>query len=634
MSKGVFDYTFDLLADMIESRRGDSEPRQIYWEIMSSRNWANPQFSSLVEEVIAFSQLIEPEFRNNTPFEDILQEAAEEYLHLDIGDLIVNDRNLANRVTERQWDEASAASKEKARAVAAIERMMASGSRRGPDRGRDAGRGRDTGRGRPDPRDYARDRRSNNPRERFSNRGYDTPRNRPGEGSMMSGGLGAARRREAEMREREEVRSSRDREERQRDHVREERRPEPRPIEPAPVKQPSGISRQEASKYTVNGPDFSKPRPYDDFMLNGEIYQAAHLSHFKLDAKEHPFLTAYDFNKKIRFLVKDQDGHIREEFIDMNQDMDYLRHELAGTDPREARRQATENKRPKVKLSESEDVPVRQERPVKRIRLDLNLSKMDKVSIMSSSIAEAEATVGMERLIKDEDVCARHVILTSPMLSDEATIEALEDLANARSLPEAAELLRDYRESIDPVIYKALNEKMASRLTHAMRNEYGMKVKMTDFAESYSKAYEWMRENRGEKWARAFSDKNRILIDEVFLCLSQKDKVGLDYLSGLFDMEESDIAQKLKVSVIQDHYTIISTKAKMKDLSITVSEDPQLVCSREMPDLHRLIEESFAAGMETSGGMGRIYLLTQDGVRIEFFRNGLDNDSYLIARMP
>lgn len=631
MSK-VHDYVFHLLRDMISECRGRSEPRQFYYEIMSARGWMNPRFTNLVEEVIAFTQLIETDQPRDMSYEEIIQMAAEEWLMMDLGDFIINDRNLSNRLSDEQYRDAEDAARQKERVIREIERMLNSERR---SSSRDGYRDDRRDRGGRDDRSYGRSERGGS-RERFRDFGREGRRNRPGEGSMMSGGLGAARRRESEqaLRESEERGTRRERSHdrgSERMTTREEPRQAPQVHE---EKRPSGISRQEASRYSVDGPDFSKSRPYDDFMLNGEIWQAAHLSQFKLDPNEHPFLTAYDFNKKIRFMVKDQNGHIREEFIDMNKDLDYLRHELAGTDPREARRQAAESKRPQPKALSSDDQPAaRQERPVKRIRLDLNLDKMNKVSLISSSVAEAEATIAMERVLGDNDVSARHVIITAPLLSDEATIEALEDIANARSLSEAAELLSDYRPSIDPVIYKTVNEKMAFRLAHAMRNEFGLKVKMSDFAGSYSKAYEWMRENRGEKWARNFSDKNRILIDEVFLCLSQKDKTGIDYLSGLFDMSEEDIAEKVKVTVTQDHFTVVSTKAKLKDLNLTLTEDPQLVCSREMPDLYGLIEESFAATQEISAGMGRIYLVTQDGERIEFFQNGLDKDAYLIARM-
>lgn len=623
MSK-LHDYVHQLLREVITESRGRSEPREFYYDVMSARGWMNPQFSNLVDEVVVFTQLIEPDQPRDMPLDEIAEMAAAEWLHMDLGEFILSDRALSGRLTDKQYREAEDAALDKERAIKEIQRALNS-SRRGNDRYDDRRRYDDRGRGRGG-YDRGNDRDRGRGRDRWSDVGRDRRRDRPGESSMMSGGISAARKRDNMSRRDEDYDDRRPRE--QEERVRSA--PENRVEEPA---RPKGISRQELARYTVNGPDFSKSRPYDDFMQNGEIWQAAHLSQFKLDTKTHPFLTAYDFNKKIRFLVKDQDGKIREEFIDMCDDLDYLRHELAGTDPREARRQAAERKRPRVNTDDKENNPQRQERQVKRIHLNLNLSKVEKSTIMAASTAEAEIMVAMERSIKNEDVVARHVLVTTPLMSNDQTIEALEDVANARSLSEAAELLLGYKNQMDPMVYKIVNEKMASRLTHALRNSFGQKVRLTDFAADYGKAYQWMREAHGENWARNFGNRTRSLIADVFLAMSQKDVSAAAYLSGLFDMTEEDVTEKLKVSVLSDHYTVISTKATLKDLSITLTQEPQLVCPREMPDLSRLIEEAFAVHLEIGGAMGRVYLLTQDGERVEFSHNGLDDDAYLISQM-
>lgn len=620
----LHDYVHQLLRELITEQRDRSEPREIYYEVMSARGWMNPQFSNLVDEVAIFSQLIEEDSPRNARLEDVVLMAAEEWLHMDLGEFILSDRSLSNRLTDKQYRDAEDAAIQKERAIREIERALNSSRR---DRGGRSDRYDDRDRDRRDDRrgrDRDRDR-GGRGNDRWNDRGRSSRRDRPGEGSMMSGGISAARKRDAENRREEEIIEERSR---RREHVPESRRePEAR------AEKTKGFSRQELARYTVNGPDFSKSRPYDDFLQNGEIWQAAHLSQFKLDPKQHPFLTAYDFNKKIRFLVKDADGNIREEFIDMNDDLDYLRHELAGTDPREARRQAAEKKRPQVKQTDTDQTPQRQERQVNRIRLNLNTSKMEKTTLITSSTTEAEAIVALERVMKGEDLAARHVMVLTPLLSDDQTIAALEDVSNARSLSEASELLLSYKEQMNPIVYKTVNEKMAFRLTHALRNSFGQKVRLSDFASDYGKAYQWMRETHGENWARSFGNRMRSLISDVFSSVTQKDAAGVSYLSGLFDMPEEKVGEQVKANLLQDHYTVISVNVKLKDLSLTLTKDPQMVCDREMPELHRLIEEAFAAHVETGGGMGRVYLITQDGERIEFFQNGLDLDAYLISQM-
>lgn len=601
MSQQLYDMLFRALQSVIDQERNRNEARFAYWEVMSNRNWTSPEFSRLVDQMEIYFAMFSPDFPRNTPIEDVVWELAQEWVRLDLGDYVITDRTLSERVDDNAYREAQDSAGRKAEMLRQMERFVNSQ--------RQSGGGY---------RDSYRDQGAQR------NQGWRQPVQ---QSSGVTGGLAGVVRAAAGSaqpvpQERRSTAASRLQPTASTGVV-----ATASSVERQPLAQPVAAAPREV----LDGPDHTKPRPYDEFVIKGETWRPAHLSGWTLSPDICPFATAYDINEKVRFHVKDKDGKVREEFINMSTEIDYLRHELMGTTSRQAK------KRTAPLYTRSGVVPheasnKKEEKPMSIYAdLKLNVDDVPTAAVAVSNLEEAEVIAAGERLKTGSKIGVSHVIVQTPFMVDEQTIEVMEDLVNSLNLTDAVRQMVEGEPEMDPSLFNYINGFLAHRVTHVLRNQYGVAGSLSDFCEDYPQALDYLRTNKGEAWARAFSQNTRYLVREGFSYVDQTDTAAKAYLSGILDITEEQVEQTLKAVVMQTFYTVASVDFRLSDFRLMLDETAQIIHCDTHPELYALIKKLFDCNTKAID-IGRVYIRTKEGLRIEVLINASEDDCYM-ARM-
>lgn len=615
MSNQLYDLMFQVLRDVIDKNRDRNEARAAYFDIMSNRNWTSPEFTTLVDQAILYFSMIEDSFPANAAVPDIAYEAAEEWVTMDLGDYVASDRYLSGRLSNEALREAKESAAAKYAALREMERFVEAQRYQ-----RDRGAPRGGGGYRPDPRDRDRGGRSYNDSWRRETRDRQA--------NTFGGGLTAVVRQQAEP-----VRPV---------SAREESRASSR-LQPiaqtvggqaaAPAAQAASSRLQPATVVVeqIDGPDYTKARPHDEFTIKGEIWRPAHISGWELDPKLHPFPTAYDINQKIRFHVKDQNGIVREEFLPMTSDLDYLRHEVLAGDQKTTRRgkSAPIYTRDGVIPHEAKPKPT----PTKSIFDVLEIKDVKEELAAVSNLEEAELVTESERQANDVQITIRHATVYKPFMVDESTIEVMEDLVHSLNLTDAARQLIEGEAEMNVALFNHINGYMAHRITHALRYTYGIKGRIHSFVDDYKDMLEYLRSSKGEAWNRSFAQATRYLVSEGFNYIDQNDEAGKVYLSGLLGIPEEEVAEKVKAVIMQELFTIAAVNCRAGEFGLVIDENAQVIDKSNHPAFYSLIERIFEENAKSLQKIGRIYMRTKDGIRIELLQCAVNPDQYLVRLM-
>lgn len=622
-AREYYDAMFQLLGDYIHQSRDDNEVRFEYWKMMSNRDWKNKDFDELVWGACNLFAVAMMRADRRTSEKDVALDVAQEWVKYDLANLIVENREWGNMVDNDMYDKARQLNRERESLIRDVNRTLEEEDRRSSSR--DRGRGND--------RDYdrsTRDDRSRNagrsdggqrPGERFANnRGGNG-----GSGTMRRSGIAAVasavdnRREEPKEREREQ---SREREP-VRDHGRRYQQEEARP-------EPARSDRYSMPK--LDGPDFTLARPYDEYVEDGEIWRPAHLSGWTVSWDEkHPFETAFNPEKQMRFHVKGTDGKVREEFLDMTREMDYLRHETRvqkqGQNPRQ--REVNDYAGVGEGSAPPAEMPTESARVVAASRMPIR-DVYDQV-LTGDSMEAAEVFAQFKGSLLGTGINVHNYAVVRPIPTDLKRYPAIEGLTSATNLTDLAERMQAAYEQADGAIWDFLDERFRFAVQKVARNVFGIKVTFDNFTGSYKGFIDYLKKKKGEAFARDFSKRTAELVP-VLTEHMDEDSARM-YLTGALDITDEEFnLNRPNILCFRDYYTVAAVPFTTHDLEVKLEADSQAVSKERQPALHGLLTRLFNEKVKDFTGP-TVYLLTTDRVRVEVIRAPHDDDMFLIRKL-
>lgn len=615
--RDYFDPMFQLLADIIFQTRDDNPVREEYWKMMSQREWKNREFENLVWGACDFLVVAMLRADRRTNEKEVAVDVAQEWIKYDLANLLAEDREWGSMVDDDMYHKAKQLNRDRESLIRDIKRTLDEEERRN-DRG---GRGRDFDRSVREERSRDVGRRDSGPRpgERFANNrgngGSATTQRRSGLAAVAETQASAQRREPAREEPREQPRA-RDEGRRYQD-------------EPAP-------SQTRADRYNMpklDGPDFTLARPYDEFVQDGEIWVPAHLSGWTVTWDQvHPFETAFNPEKQMRFHVKGTDGTVREEFLDMTREMDYLRHEVrvpkGGQPPRQRDISnyagVDEGNPPPAEMpTESARVVAASRLPIRQI--------YDAVST-TESIESAEIHAQFKGSLQGPGVYVHSYALVRPIPTNLKRYPAIENLSSATNLTDLAERMQAAHEEADGAIWDFLDERFRSAVQKVARNVFGIKVTFDNFTGSYKQFINWLKEKKGEAFARDFSKRTAELVP--VLTEHMDEETARFYLTDALDITDEEFnLNRPNILCFRDYYIVAVVPFTTYDLEVKLTEDSQTVNKERQPQLHSLLTRLFNEKVLKDFTGPTVYLLTTDRIRVEVIRAPYDDDQFLIRKL-
>jgi hypothetical protein len=519
MSGNIQDKIWDDIIDVIQNGAKESDLRDLYDEFMSERQYNNPDMKALFEHVLMIIDLGAPDCRSSRDEDKLIVQAIEDGVDQHLAYWVVGDKKLANSIeddrvwrdiqnTARQWD--------------AVEREYERGSRgRGRD---DRGRGRDRDR---DDRNTGLGYRQSRPTPERSDRGSRGGRTDRGNQRLV-GGLGGSRGRTEEP----ERHAPRDRGDVSRRNAapmgRTNRSDRTEYVEEVAVDVRDEIVEKNA------GPDLSSARPFDSFWSDNELWELAHLSKLVWDwTPKNQYRRAYDSREEVCFLVKGQDGKVREEFLPMSEELTFTHHEIkANTRPN-----ATAATVPSVRDSQEICMPGNDIDAVDLNRLneqvtsaryqligelDVNNIKSDDDSVISSSIVDLAITATSRRLNEGTDGAAINGMLTQVLPCTGAAVTELTSIwdmiGDQGGLDVLHTRLAAMRGRVDESVLDTIDRHYTTQVNYALKYmfEFGP-LNIDSFIGDFPALMQVVSEKRSASYAAHFLVRTRNLVNSMVI---------------------------------------------------------------------------------------------------------------------
>lgn len=632
--QALWDQIADEAVRYIDERadeRGASEYRVRYADILGKNNYANRDFETLVDAMFDGFRNIEEEYaRSNDRLEDFLPKAVADVVDGHFANSLLSNRRTADELDNRTYGEMEDM-------VKLYKDLLGGRGRGGGGRGdRDRG-GRDAGRGGRDERGgsgYSRGGRQERP-TRTENLG------------RTSGGGGGWRNQKAARTKvaagdhwAEQARDAREGSDREDDRQVEERRP----AATKPLVADSPLAPVE-SRPVLEGPDYTKARPHDEFLQDGEHWKVASKSDWKIPFDyQNPMASVpkmYDVRTEIKYHVKNADGKVREEIVQVNDDNRYLAHE--GMQQPE-RYQSTRRNTPAVSLSggkvaDTTDVLNKVDATPAVTNLQESLGALERTQF---EIGENGAPLGetINGLVfntrvkmvagKDEqrlNICYRHTALIATSWEQE---ELIKRIYGAHNLSAAAQAMRDLKADFDITIWNELNKRFSDLVLRSVRYQFQHNsVKALSFANDWEKLIKHLEGTKGEGFASDFAQRTSYIIPMACAI------AGRDDLSAFTEQPEG--ADPVPCVVFLDSTAIVSIDSTLDALgvgkqllelesgaSITAQADAGL-CNVVRGMYNKLDEKA------PSPGATRVYLDTNDGGLLELIPFAVRKESFILA---
>lgn len=491
-------YVYDRVIDYIEMNADRNPLRRAYARVMSRQNWNNREMGDLCEiiEVAAEEELD----RNRRGDErDIIKSVIEELVTIHCGYFGVNDPEIRDAASDDVYDDM----KRNAARWNGIVRSLSSGGRghRDDRRGGFNGYGSGVRQGATRSNGFSSGTRDRDP--------FGSSRPNP----LAGGGDGSSRRTASawstineDDRRNESTRTPSW--ERGQQHANE------------------AATRHARGGDATDGPDMTKPRPYDDFVSKGERWQLAHVSEWEWVATPNqPMRRFYNPDQEVCFLVKDANNNIREEFLPVSDDLLEYAHEIRTISRPNAVRQGTTGD-PVVDAlmpgSDPDALDIDGHRELTK-RMYKNFLKLDTQSVavrpdlvtVSSDEEAVVVSVG-EGIKHNTDVtvttCYRAVLLPA----DEKTHQALETLNAVVSEP-GSNLIRlqrtmsSLRGQMAENVLNYIDRHFTQRVNYALKHSFGMgSCQIDSFVDDFEDLFNLKRfQKLGQAYCKQLLERTR-----------------------------------------------------------------------------------------------------------------------------
>jgi very-short-patch-repair endonuclease len=612
--------------------RGASELRVRYADILGKNNFANRDFEALVDSMFDSFRNIEEEYaRSNDRLEDFLPKAVADVVDGHFANSVLSNRRTADELDNRTYAEMEDMVK--------LYKDLLGGRGRG-GRGGDRDRGRDSGRGGRDERGgsgYSRGGRGDRDRGRTENLG------------RTSGGGGGGWRNQKAARTKvaagdhwaEAARDARDTD----DRLDEARQVEEvrRPAAAKPLIADSPLAPVE-SRPVLEGPDYTKARPHDEFLQDGEHWKVASKSGWTIPFDYNNPLASvpklYDVRTQIKYHVKNADGKVREELVKVTDDNRYLAHE--GMQQPERYHSTSRRNTPAVSLSGAkpaadDDLNQVDAKPVVT-NLQESLGNLDRSQF---EVGENGAPLGETlnglvfntrvKMVAGHDsqrlnICYRHTALIATSWEQESLIQRI---YGSHNLSAAAQALRDLKNNFDITIWNELNKRFSDLVLRAVRFQFQHNsVKAMSFANDWEKLIKHLEGTKGEGFASDFAQRTSYIIPMACAIASRED------LSAFTELPEG---QEAPCVVFLDSTAIVALDSTLDALGLgkqlAEMETGASITAQADRGLNAVVLGMYSKldDKAPSPGATRVYLNTNDGAILELIPFAARKENFIIT---
>jgi len=624
----IWDAIADEAVAVIEDRERDGDRlRRKYGDVMSKGDFRNRDFESLVNLCFEAFPVIEDKYaRDGDRLSDFLPKAIEDIVDGHFANSVLSNRELERDLDDRTYNEMQDA----------VDRYKDLVRGRG---GRDRGYGRDDRGGRGRDRDdrggtgYSRggrggrdDRNSRDIGREARNAGGGW-RNR-GSGQRASVGDGwVATAREAAAAQEVEVRQD-------------AATPTPPPAAAAPAPAPVAPSRP-----ALDGPDFTKARPYDDYWMKGEHWIVAHKSPWTLAWDDQNPLASvpklYDIRTHVKYHVQSQDGKVREELIKMSQDARYLMHDqmaqpdrYQSTQPRAGHSVSLSGQKIEQGEDKLNDVPSKPKATYLHDVLNgIPLPQFNVDPQTGAPLAETLQGLVFNTRVKmfgNEDAQRLNVGFrtTALVASGWKQEELINQVGQSHNLAAAATKMNELKAEFDPVIWDTLNKRFSELTLRAVRFQFQhASVKALSFASDWQKLIDHLHTQKGEGFASDFAQRTSYIVAMACTLADRGD------LPGFMDREGVEIP----AVVFLDQIAMIAIEGSMDDLgfgnAIQKQETGVSITANADQELNAAVRHVYNKldGNATSSGACRVYFNTSDGQLLELVPFAARKENFILV---
>lgn len=627
MSNDFVNHIYDRTVDYIENRARDNDLRSAYAEYMSKGNWNNNEMANVVEVIAVIADDELGRCRSEREEEACIRDVIITCVDANCGSFGLSDRQLANAVPDDVYTEMKRADAK----WNDILNRLSGNTRGGGSRGGQRQQSRGWGGGSQQQSRSVFDR-NNSYGERRSAFDRDEPREERASNSVFAGRDVPSRSPVFE-RQREESRDaapprSAFAQTRERPPAPEQTRRE----EPARQPEPT---RTEAAQ---DGPDLSKERPYDDFWMKGENWQIAHRSKFTWSwSPKQQTRRAYDPDNEVRFLVKGVDGQIREEFIQMTDDLVEEAHAIRAHQRPNRPRTTTDRMEGDVVFVGSDlDVvdldalQVTKHYAAKELlqELDISTPYISEQAISVATIEEAAVRVAGDATKNDGDVTATNNIMSVQLAGDATSIKALESIksigVNEGDLLQLQKRFKSLRGTLAENVLNYLDKHFTQEVNSALGDQFGLaKPRIDSFMEDFEDLLNCNTfKKQGQAYASQFLSRTRILLASMQYLTEEDLREEFLECTDLLQPSEGDpeayteFRKNMVVlfkPVAMVHIKLLAEQLGFIDNEVRV---PVRTGQGADPTMVDTLNGLYAIGRKTAGA-GRVYLVSADNLIFE-----------------
>lgn len=540
MAKSIEDFIWERMVDAIQNGAQDNDLRDQYDQMMSDRNYNNRDVNQLHDHILKMVDMGWESCRSQREEDKLIEDCIAEGISQHIGVWVTSDKNLANAIeSDRIYRDLEAGAREWDAIEDDYDRAM-NGDRRG---GRDNGRGYDDrrgGRGGRQASGFSSGRNTGigySQSRPMTSRGSDRDDRRRGRdsNSRMTGGFGGGNRRGDEREERQGRQNSRMEREQPNDQRNRSplarsggRREEERPVE--------RVAQAPAEEVIVRneGPDLNSERPYDDFWDNNENWQLAHKSRWEWTwTPQQQFCRTYDPEQEVRFLVKNAQGKVREEFLPMSDDLSFTAHEIkALTRPNAERRVRGEDGGDQEISLPGTDIDsvdlnalgAQVEVVRKTLITELDLTKVHRNDkpLIERTEADGLVAVTATRLKEDTAIAASQVMVSTIVPSTgkgHAELAQLSTLMGADGeLATLQRRLLTLRGKVDESVLTYIDKHYTEEVNHSLKHSFGFeKLRIDSFIADFGDLLEVITKRRNQGFTAQYLQRTRAIVPTLLL---------------------------------------------------------------------------------------------------------------------
>lgn len=628
MSNDFVNFVYERTVDYIENRARDNELRGAYADYMSKGQWNNNEMANVVEVIAVVCEDELRACRSEREEDACIKDVIMTIVDANCGSFGLSDRTIANAApddvytdmkrADAKWNDIlnrlSGNTRGSGRQSQSQSRSWGSGGGGGSrsvfDRGQQYGSRRGTAFDRDQPRD-----------ERASN-------------SVFSGRdvRGASPVFDRHQEEREQARST------PRSAFAQTRE---RPADPAPTRREEPARTEPAREDRVQaqeGPDMSQERPYDDFWMKGENWQIAHRSKFVWSwSPKQQSRRAYDPENEVRFLVKGVDGQIREEFIQMTDDLVEEAHAIRAHQRPNRPRTSTERfegdavfEGNDIDAVDLDALTATKSYVAKELLQELDISSpfISEQAISVATLEEAAVRVAGDATKNEGDVTATNNIMSVQLAGDSTSIKALESIksisSNEGDLLQLQKRFKSLRGTLAENVMNYLDKHFTAEVNAALGDQFGLaKPRIESFIEDFEDLLNCNTfKKQGQAYATQFLSRTRILLASMQYLTEEDLREEFLECTDLLQPGEGDpeayteFRKNMVVlfkPVAMVHIKLMAEQLGYVDQEVRV---PRRTGEGADPTMVDTLTGLYAIGRKTAGA-GRVYVVSADNLIFE-----------------